>query len=291
MLNTVEIDERIEKCERILKENPQSQIFAALAEVLRKKGELDQAFRVCMQGLRLHPDYGPGRLVMARISFDRKMYDWAERELEQAIKLEGRTRATDLLEVEILIERGFFSKAKVILDKLSVSDPKNELYLSLQNRIAEGKQKKKAELAETEEFYRLKMKQSKAGEFRGISDIAQVDEPITYDTALELIAESPIVDAVFYMNLDGTVGESHLPENFDINAHSSCLTEIGRFAASEIGSIGLERWTEILIEAQSQQYLLISLGDRILVSVCRPDVNLGSLKLRLQKIAKSLWME
>ena len=147
MLDTIEIDERIQKCEKILKENPNSQIFAALADVLRKKGELDSAFRICRQGIRLHPDYGCGRLVMAKINYDRKMYDWAEEELREAIRLDGRTRAIDLLEVEILIKRGFFSEAGIILNRLKSADPHNEYYHSLVQQIEAGKKGRGRKLA------------------------------------------------------------------------------------------------------------------------------------------------
>ncbi len=291
MLDTIEMDERIEKCEKILKENPQSQIFAALADVLRKKGELDQAFRICRQGLRLHPDYGTGRLIMARICFDRKMYDWAEQELEEAIRIDGRTRSTDLLEIEILIERGFFSKAKVILDKLRAFEPVNEFYRSLEDRITIGRAEKQAKLAEAEEFYRTRVKERKAEELGKISDIALVDETLTYEEGYELVSGFPNVEAAFYMSSDGVVDRSMVPERADLDSCSEALAEVGRLVASAIGTVGIGCWTEILIETEKDKFLLLSLGDRILVALCKPDVNLGSLKLKLQKIAKSLWKE
>jgi predicted regulator of Ras-like GTPase activity (Roadblock/LC7/MglB family) len=291
MLNTTEIDERIEKCERILKENPQSQVFAALADALRKKGELDHAFRVSRQGLRLHPDYAPGRLVMARINFDRRMYDWAERELKEAISLDGRTRSTDLLEIEILIERGFFSKAKVILDKLGSSDPTNELYRSLEERIAAGKAEKKAKLAETEEFYRAKSREMKADAFDSLVDSGWTDEPMTHDVALRLISDFPNIEGAFLTTLDGMVDQAQVPDGFDADAHSASLAEICRFIGPAVGAIGLEGCIEVLVETETRKFILILLGDRILVASCRFDVNLGSLKIKLAKITESLRKE
>ena len=64
MVDLVEIEDRISKCNKLLDANPNSQIFAALAEAYRKKGELDQAFRVCQSGLRIHPNYGSAHMVM-----------------------------------------------------------------------------------------------------------------------------------------------------------------------------------------------------------------------------------
>jgi predicted regulator of Ras-like GTPase activity (Roadblock/LC7/MglB family) len=288
MIHEADIDERIEKCERILRENPHSQVFAALAESLRKRGELDAAFRVCMRGIRLHPDYGAGRLVMARISYDRKMYDWAERELSDAIKLDGRTRSTDLLEVEILIKRGFFSKAKVILDRLRTADPDNDYYRTLLKDIDEGKAAKKAKLAETEEFYRLSAKEDRASEAQQIADQGELDHEVTFDSTLEILSKFPKVEAVFYASLAGLVDKSVAPESIDLDAHAASLGEICRFVSSSMDSVNFEQWQEILVEAPSRKYLLCSLHERILIVLCREDVNLGSLKLRIAKIGESL---
>ncbi len=111
MMESASLADRIEKCERILKENSNSQVFAALADAYRSKGDLDQAFRVCRQGLRLHPEYGPGHLVMAKINFERKMFDWAEQELEEAVSVDGETRATQQLRVEIQIAKSNFRRS------------------------------------------------------------------------------------------------------------------------------------------------------------------------------------
>ncbi len=287
MIDTAVIDERIGKCENILRDNPHSQIFAALAEALRKKGELDAAFRVCLQGLRMHPDYGAGHLVMARISHDRKMYDWAEKELSEAIRLDGRTRVTDILETEILIEKGFFSKAAVRLGELRSADPANEYLKSLQDKIQEGKISRKAKLAETEEFYGASLKEKEADGFMQTDD-DKGDEPVTYESALDRVSGFPGVEAVFYTNYEGLVGDAIAPDGYDLNAVSASLTEVCRFVGAGIGSIRLGGWRELLIENSSGMWALIALPDRILGLRCRTNINLGSLKLKVARLCDSL---
>ncbi len=125
MFDKSDIDERIRKCTKILDENPSSQIFAALAEAYRKQGDLDKAFRICQNGLKVHPDYGSAHLVMAKTNLDKGMYDWAESELKKAIELDGTTRATELLLSEIYIYKGEFNKACQILERLNTGDPGN----------------------------------------------------------------------------------------------------------------------------------------------------------------------
>ncbi len=98
-----ELDERIEKCQRLLEADPNSQIFAALAEACRKKGDLDLAFRICKNGLKVHNNYGSAHVVMAKINLDRGLYDWAEIEAKRASELDGKTRTIDLLLAEIYI--------------------------------------------------------------------------------------------------------------------------------------------------------------------------------------------
>jgi predicted regulator of Ras-like GTPase activity (Roadblock/LC7/MglB family)/predicted Zn-dependent protease len=119
---TAQVEERISKCEEILSQNPESLVFAALADAYRKKGDLSRAFHTCSQGLKLHPTYGPGHLVMARINLERGMYTEAEKELASAEQSDGRTRATELLLAQILIKRDQPKEARMGLDLLTVQD-------------------------------------------------------------------------------------------------------------------------------------------------------------------------
>ena len=66
MISVAELDERIERCLTILADNPHSQVFAALAEAYRRRGDLGRAFSVCKNGLKHHPDYAPAHIVMAK---------------------------------------------------------------------------------------------------------------------------------------------------------------------------------------------------------------------------------
>ena len=91
MTTTVDIQDRISKCQKILETDPNSQIFAALAEAYRRNGDLDKAFRICQNGLKIHPSYGSAHVVMAKINLDRRLYDWAEIEAKKAAELGVQT--------------------------------------------------------------------------------------------------------------------------------------------------------------------------------------------------------
>jgi len=121
----LELQDRISKCEKILSTNPGSQIFAALADAYRKRGDLDLAFQVCQKGLKTHPDYGSAHLVMAKINLDKGMYDWAEAEVVRSAQLTGNTQMVEALRAEIMIYKGEPEAALSQLQKLHRQDAQN----------------------------------------------------------------------------------------------------------------------------------------------------------------------
>ena len=56
-----------EKLQKKLEKEPNSLIFTQLAEEYRKEGLLQEALRVCQDGLRRHPNYWSARVVLGRI--------------------------------------------------------------------------------------------------------------------------------------------------------------------------------------------------------------------------------
>ncbi|MBN8550138.1 MAG: hypothetical protein J0M12_12545 [Deltaproteobacteria bacterium] len=67
---------------QIVKEDPGNPLFAELAEQLRKSGQHAEALDICLSGLSKNPSCHVGRLVLARVFFDRQMFPFAVRELE-----------------------------------------------------------------------------------------------------------------------------------------------------------------------------------------------------------------
>jgi tetratricopeptide (TPR) repeat protein len=55
-------------------EDPQSRVFAPLAEAYRKAGLVDEAIEIAREGLRIHPEFVGGRVALARALFDKKLY-------------------------------------------------------------------------------------------------------------------------------------------------------------------------------------------------------------------------
>lgn len=77
---------RIDDLRRRLDRDPQSRLFAQLAEELRKEGDLAEAIRVAREGLKAHPSYPSARMTLGRALMDTGDTRAAQRELESAVQ-------------------------------------------------------------------------------------------------------------------------------------------------------------------------------------------------------------
>ena len=70
----------------ILAKDPNSRVFAPLAEAYRKGGFLDDAVETALEGLRLHPNYLGGRVALGRAYFEKRQYAEAAAEMQKVAK-------------------------------------------------------------------------------------------------------------------------------------------------------------------------------------------------------------
>ncbi len=283
-----EITDRIVKCEKILQADPNSQIFAALAEAYRKQGELEKAFHVCQNGLRVHPSYGSAHVVMAKINMDRGLYDWAEAEINKAIEIEGTSRAVELLLAEIHIYRGEFNAAVKLLRKLHQADPRNEQIKKLldialripqeqalvaQSRSATGP----IQLAETPS---AKIQRPAVGAVKGQT------EQLTAAEVVKLSVQLPDVDGALFFNSEGLVAESEWSATLDSHACAATMTEIGKFLDQELVKHSFGKVSALMIETQVPILYLQRRSGGMFLFVCNAKINLGTLRMRIPALVE-----
>jgi len=277
MIDVVEIEDRIAKCEKILASDPQSQIFAALADAYRKKGDIARAFEICSQGLKIFPEYSSARIVLTKILLARENYEQAGVELERAIEHSGRTRSTDILEAEILIRRGLKSEASAIIDRLSGTDPDDENV----KRLMELIDKEETKSIPIDPRWAAPEYQPAAGatpqprvERRNMS-LAQ---------AIGVLKVMPRVMGALAVGKEGLLLEAR----FD-SAHSK--EEFAALSKSMYDTIeqGLEKVKigeakEVLIETSSSKIWIQKRDKFLLVIYARDDVSMGALKLKIDDL-------
>lgn len=70
---------------RIYQENPDSRVFAPLADLYRRLGKLEEAETVCREGISRHPYYAGGRVAYAHILLDKSEWSEALTEIEAVV--------------------------------------------------------------------------------------------------------------------------------------------------------------------------------------------------------------
>lgn len=277
-----ELDDRIEKCQRILDQDPNSQIFAALAEAYRKQGELERAFSICQSGLKIHPSYGSAHVVMAKINLDRGLYDWAEAEVNKAIELDGSNRAIELLLAEISIYRGEFAKAVRLLKKLSQSDPDNSQIQKLLEIAMRIPEEQTAIMAGKSAGQKSKQTAEAPQPREEIMEQAPLD-------AAQLIAETmrlPEIQGTMFINPEGMVVESDWAMPLDGSTCAAAMREISNFLSQELvkskfGSVGT-----VLIETDDPIFYVVNVGDGSFVVAGSSRTNLGALRMKMAHLVE-----
>jgi len=272
MNNFVEVDERITKCEQILNADSRSQIFAALADAYRKKGEIEKARKMCLEGLEIHPNYSSARVVMAKIYVAERNFDLADEELQKAISVDGRTRAIDLLEAEILIHRGEHNKARAIVEKIKVSGSGNSTIRGLLNLIDSENELNNVNEIEMPENYSSPIPKR---EFR-ISDLVNIVKilPRVYGAA--------VVDRSGFV-LEGRVESPYTNEKIGAIARS-----IFDSVSSNCDMVNLGLVKELLIENSTSKTWIFNQENFLLIVITRDDVSMGSLKLKIEELLQRL---
>ena len=87
MVRHMSADTRIAELERRLARDPASIAFAQLAEEYRRAGRLDDAIRVCRDGLTRHASYPSARVTLGRALLAQGLHDAARVELEAVAAL------------------------------------------------------------------------------------------------------------------------------------------------------------------------------------------------------------
>lgn len=271
MPKNAELDERIERCEEILAQNPDSYIFAALSDTYRKKGELAKAFNTCNRGLKIHPNYGAGHLVMAKINLDRGMYAEAEKELSLAVQADGKTRTTELLLAQIWLKKGQIKDAKTILEKLKATDPENQQVKDLLTKLRE-----EADLGRG------------GHEDLMVKERWQIEKIVTLKDAVDYLKLLPHVLGTLVVGENGLVVEGKLNPQFNKEILGAIAITISKYAENEILKIGFGNLEEILVEVENFKLWIIKFEKYRFALCCSAEVNLGALKIRVSELLEHM---
>jgi tetratricopeptide (TPR) repeat protein len=96
---------RIAALERRLNSDPGSRAFVELARLYHVEGRLEEAARLCADGVRRHPEYLSARVLLGRIYFDMGFLEEARETMEYVLE-----RAPDNLVARRVVAETFLSQ-------------------------------------------------------------------------------------------------------------------------------------------------------------------------------------
>lgn len=80
--------DRLAKLEKAYRRNPDSPLFARLADLYLKRGKTDEALEVCLRGCQHFPDYATGFMVLAQCYEVRGSIEQARDAIDQSLRLD-----------------------------------------------------------------------------------------------------------------------------------------------------------------------------------------------------------
>jgi len=138
----------LEKLFERYRKSPESFVFAPLADACRKIGRLEEALEICSRGVKLHPNYPTGHVVLGKCLFDMGRQEEALEAFRRVLTLDGENMVALKYVGLIAAAKGEVEEAKEKFQRILALDPDNK---EIRTRLRELEQGE-----EEEEFLELR---------------------------------------------------------------------------------------------------------------------------------------
>lgn len=125
--------------EDFLEQNPESIIFARLADVYLKMDKVETAAELCEEGIKKHPYYATGHFVLGKCYLAKKQYELAEKEFKRVLLFDPKFLAAHKYYGDLMKEIGWENTCETSYKKILQIDPLDEVARSIAGEyILEG---------------------------------------------------------------------------------------------------------------------------------------------------------
>lgn len=111
--------------EQKLAENPRSLVFSRLADSYRKKGDVQRAIDICVEGLRNNPDHVTARIILARCYLEQEDFRRAIEEFRTVCRYDRHNHIAIKMLADVFAKQGMEEKAGDLYAVLFKMDPEN----------------------------------------------------------------------------------------------------------------------------------------------------------------------
>lgn len=112
----------------LYKKNPRSRVFAPLAESFRKLGMLDDAFKILKDGIRNHPNYPLGFIVLAHCYYDQQKFELAYNALRPIAGQNADNISMQKIFAQCCVHLGYFEEALDTYKYLLFMNPRDKSF-------------------------------------------------------------------------------------------------------------------------------------------------------------------
>lgn len=120
---TTDLVQEIKSLQKHLEKNPNSMLFARLADRYLQVKEVDRAIQICQQGLVSYTNYPTAHLVLARCFMAGRRFSEAEEQLKQTLSLEPRSLMALKVYSDLLLQMGITRSVAETFGKILEIDP------------------------------------------------------------------------------------------------------------------------------------------------------------------------
>jgi tetratricopeptide (TPR) repeat protein len=137
----------LESLQVLLQQNPNSLTFGRVAEALMQQGRLDEAIQLCEEGIRRHPYYVTGHMVLGKCYLQKKLFDQAEKEFKRVLLFDPKYLAAHKHYGDLMREIGWDNTCEMSYRKIMQIDPLDKAVKALVEEFANKAKGEKAALS------------------------------------------------------------------------------------------------------------------------------------------------
>ncbi|MGH7454979.1 MAG: tetratricopeptide repeat protein, partial [bacterium] len=137
----------LESLQVLLQQNPNSLTFGRVAEALMQQGRLDEAIQLCEEGIRRHPYYVTGHMVLGKCYLQKKLFDQAEKEFKRVLLFDPKYLAAHKHYGDLMREIGWDNTCEMSYRKIMQIDPFDKAVKALVEEFANKAKGEKAALS------------------------------------------------------------------------------------------------------------------------------------------------
>lgn len=131
------LKDEIKFLEGKLEQNPDSILFARLADAYLQADRADEAIELCENSIKKHPFYVTGHYILGKCYLKKKLFDQAERELKRVLLFDPKHLAAHRDYGELMAQIGWNNSCETSYQEILAIDPLNE---NARRRLAELRQ-------------------------------------------------------------------------------------------------------------------------------------------------------